>query len=153
MRLEQALPLTMRAKPGAAKGTLADADRESGTSQVRTTGRKSKVRHVSRFRLADHSTCGDGKSAAAECWCTAALPNPRPTPRASTFGRAAAARDIEAIFGNPALVGVAVGTVAAFGRFEAATHVTLASSSSLGPFSIGIGAQYLDYVRQTIGPR
>ena len=76
-----------------------------------------------------------------------------PTPRAATFGSAAAARDIEAIFGNPALVGVAVGTVAAMGRFDAATHVTLASSSSLGPFSVGIGAQYLDNVSQSLGPR
>lgn len=76
-----------------------------------------------------------------------------PTPRAATFGSAAAARDIEAIFGNPALVGVAVGTVAAMGRFDAATHLTLASSSSLGPFSVGIGAQYLDNVSQSLGPR
>ena len=49
------------------------------------------------------------------------------------------------------MVGVAVGTVVGFGRFDAATHLTLASSSSLGPFSVGIGAQYLDYHSQTIG--
>ena len=68
-----------------------------------------------------------------------------PTPRAATFAGTAAARDIEAIFGNPALVGVAPGTVVGLGRFEAATHLTLASSSSLGAFSVGIGAQYLDH--------
>lgn len=76
-----------------------------------------------------------------------------PTPRAATMGSTTAARDIEAIFGNPALVGVAVGTVAAFGRFDAATHLAIASSSSLGPFSVGIGAQYLDNRTQSLGPR
>lgn len=67
-----------------------------------------------------------------------------PTPRAATMASTTAARDIEAIFGNPAMVGVAVGTVVGVGRFEAATHLTLASSMSLGPFSVGLGAQYLD---------
>jgi hypothetical protein len=76
-----------------------------------------------------------------------------PTPRAATMASTTAARDIEAIFGNPALVGVAAGTVAAVGRFDAATHVTLASSSSLGPFNVGIGAQYLANVTQGFGPR
>src|SRR5512134_1182694 len=76
-----------------------------------------------------------------------------PTPRAATLANTTAARDIEAIFGNPAMVGVAVGTVAAVGRYDAATHVTLASSSSLGPFSVGIGAQYLDNQTQSLGPR
>ena len=33
-----------------------------------------------------------------------------PTPRAATLASTAAARDIEAIFGNPAMVGVAAGT-------------------------------------------
>lgn len=74
-----------------------------------------------------------------------------PTPRAATLASIAAARDIEAIFGNPAMVGVAAGTVVGLGRFEAATHLTLASSSSLGPFSVGIGAQYLDHSSQNIG--
>lgn len=72
-----------------------------------------------------------------------------PTPRAATLASTAAARDIEAIFGNPALVGVAAGTVVASGRFDAATHLTLASASSLGPFSVGIGVQYLDFESQT----
>lgn len=67
------------------------------------------------------------------------------TPRAATFASTTAARDIEAIFGNPAMIGVASGTVVGVGRFDAATHLTLASSSSLGPFSVGIGAQYLDH--------
>ena len=71
-----------------------------------------------------------------------------PTPRAATFASATAARDIEAIFGNPAMVGVAVGTVVGMGRFDAATQLTLASSASLGPFSVGIGAQYLDAFTQ-----
>lgn len=66
-----------------------------------------------------------------------------PTPRSATFGSSAVARDIEAIFGNPALLGVAAGTVAGMGRFDAATHLALASSASLGRFSVGIGAQHL----------
>ena len=36
-----------------------------------------------------------------------------PTPRAATFGSVTAVRDIEAIFNNPALVGVAPGTIVA----------------------------------------
>jgi hypothetical protein len=39
--------------------------------------------------------------------------------------------------------------VAGFGRFNAATHLAIASSSALGPFSVGIGAQYLDAFSQT----
>jgi hypothetical protein len=73
-----------------------------------------------------------------------------PTPRAATFASTTAARDIEAIFGNPALVGVASGTVVGLGRFDAATHLTLASSSSLGRFTVGIGAQYLDHESRTL---
>jgi hypothetical protein len=72
------------------------------------------------------------------------------TPRAATLASTTAARDIEAVFGNPAMVGVAAGTVVGVGRFGAATHLTLASSASLGRFSVGIGAQYLDHVSQTI---
>ena len=74
-----------------------------------------------------------------------------PTPRAATFASNTAARDIEAIFSNPAMVGVAAGTVVGVGRFEAATHLTVASTSSLGPFNVSIGAQYLDYQSQTNG--
>lgn len=73
-----------------------------------------------------------------------------PTPRAATLANNTAARDIEAIFSNPAMVGVAGGTVVGVGRFDAATHLTLASTSSLGPFSVAIGAQYLDYQSQTV---
>jgi len=73
------------------------------------------------------------------------------TPRAATLASTTAARDIEAIFGNPAMVGVASGTVVGFGRFDAATHLTLASSSSLGPFSVGVGAQYIDHPSQGFG--
>lgn len=73
-----------------------------------------------------------------------------PTPRAATFGSTTVARDIEAIFGNPALLGVAPGTVVGAGRFDAATHLTLASSASLGPFSVGIGAQHLAASTQLI---
>jgi hypothetical protein len=53
-----------------------------------------------------------------------------PTPRAATLANTAAARDIEAIFGNPAMVGVAAGTIAALGRFDAATQFTIASATS-----------------------
>ena len=72
------------------------------------------------------------------------------TPRAATLASTTAARDIEAIFGNPALVGVAAGTVVASARFDAATMLTVASSSSLGPFSVGIGVQYLDFESQSL---
>lgn len=65
------------------------------------------------------------------------------TPRSAVFGNVAAARDIEAIFGNPALVGAAAGTVAGMARYDAATLLVIASASSLGPFSVGVGAQYL----------
>lgn len=71
------------------------------------------------------------------------------TPRAATFGSVAAVRDIEAIFGNPSLVGIAPGTIVGVGRFQAATHLTVASSSSLGSFNVGIGAQYLDALSQS----
>jgi hypothetical protein len=67
-----------------------------------------------------------------------------PTPRAATFGSVTAVRDIEAIFSNPALVGVAQGTIVSAGRFDAATHLVLASAASLGTFNVGIGAQFLD---------
>ena len=67
-----------------------------------------------------------------------------PTPRAAVLGNTAAARDIEAIFGNPAMLGVAAGTVGGFARYDAATLLSFASSASLGPLSVGIGAQYLD---------
>ena len=73
-----------------------------------------------------------------------------PTPRTATFANNTAARDIEAIFSNPAMVGVAAGTVVSVGRFDAATHLTVASTASLGPFSVAIGAQYLDYESQTV---
>jgi hypothetical protein len=66
------------------------------------------------------------------------------TPRAAVLGNVAGARDIEAIFGNPAMVGAVGGTVSGLARYGAATLLGIASSSSLGPFSVGIGAQYLD---------
>lgn len=72
-----------------------------------------------------------------------------PTPRAATFGSVTAVRDIEAVFSNPAMVGVAAGTIAGFGRFDAATHLVLASATSLGSFSVGIGAQFLDALSQS----
>ena len=65
------------------------------------------------------------------------------TPRAATQGALTGGRDVESIFGNPAMVGFANGTVLGLGRYEAATHLSLASSSSLGSFSVAIGAQYL----------
>lgn len=71
-----------------------------------------------------------------------------PTPRAATLANATAARDIEAIFANPAMVGTAVGTIVGAGRFDAATQLTLASAAALGPFNVGIGVSYLDHVSQ-----
>jgi hypothetical protein len=68
-----------------------------------------------------------------------------PTPRTATFASNTAARDIEAIFSNPAMVGTAAGTVVGAGRYGAATQLTLASSTSLGAFSVGAGAQYLEH--------
>ena len=72
-----------------------------------------------------------------------------PTPRAATFGSVTAVRDIEAVFSNPAMILVASGTVVGLGRFESATHLVVASTSSLGSFSVGIGAQYLDALSQS----
>jgi hypothetical protein len=72
-----------------------------------------------------------------------------PTPRAATFGNVTAVRDIEAVFSNPAMVGVAAGSIAGFGRFGAATHLMIASATSLGSFSVGVGAQYLDALSQS----
>jgi hypothetical protein len=66
------------------------------------------------------------------------------TPRAAVLGSTTAARDIEAIFSNPAMIGVAGGTVVGGARYDASTLLSLASSSSLGSFSVSIGAQYLD---------
>lgn len=66
------------------------------------------------------------------------------TPRAAVLGATAAARDFEAIFGNPALVGATSGTVAGVARYREATLLTMASAASLGSFSVGIGAMYLD---------
>lgn len=66
------------------------------------------------------------------------------TPRAAVLGSTTAARDIEAVFSNPAMVGVASGTVVGGARYDAATLLSLASSASLGSFSVSIGAQYLD---------
>jgi hypothetical protein len=67
-----------------------------------------------------------------------------PTPRAAVMGSTVGLRDIEAFLGNPALAGVVAGTVASLARYDAATLLTLASSSSLGSFNVAIGAQYLD---------
>ncbi len=66
------------------------------------------------------------------------------TPRAAVLGATTAARDIEAIFSNPAMIGVASGTVVGGARYEAATLLSLASASSLGSFAVAVGAQYLD---------
>ena len=74
-----------------------------------------------------------------------------PTPRAATFANTTAARDIEAIFANPAMVGVAVGTIVGVGRFDAATQLTLASAGALGPFNVGVGVSYLDHLSQVPG--
>jgi len=71
-----------------------------------------------------------------------------PTPRAATLGSTTAARDIEAIFANPAMVGVVVGTIVGAGRYDAATQLTLASAAALGPFNVGIGVSYLDHLSQ-----
>jgi hypothetical protein len=66
------------------------------------------------------------------------------TPRAAVLGAGPGMRDIETIFSNPALVGISAGTVVGVARYEAGTLVSMASATSLGAFSVGIGAQYLD---------
>jgi len=67
-----------------------------------------------------------------------------PSPRAAVLGTTAGVRDIDAVFGNPALAGSVTGTLAAFAQYDAARMLTLASSSALGSFNVSIGAQYLD---------
>jgi hypothetical protein len=66
------------------------------------------------------------------------------TPRAAVLGAGPGMRDIETLFSNPARVGISAGTVAGVARYEAGTLVSMASATSLGAFSVGIGAQYLD---------
>lgn len=69
------------------------------------------------------------------------------TARAAGLGGAVVAlRDIDAIFGNPALAGVISGTIVSLTRFSRyASMGTLAASSSLGVFNVGIGAQFVDF--------
>lgn len=67
----------------------------------------------------------------------------------SLGGAQVALRDVDAVFGNPALVGTA--TALAFGAERYANGVTagqIASSSTIGPLGIGVGVQLLD-----AGPR
>lgn len=67
----------------------------------------------------------------------------------SLGGAQVALRDVDAIFGNPALVGT--GTALAFGAERYASGATagqFASSSTIGPLGIGVGVQLLD-----AGPR
>jgi hypothetical protein len=89
--------------------------------------------------------CLAGRGAAAQADRYAPIVSQLPaTPRASVLGTVAGARDIEAIFGNPALVGTASGIVAGTARYGEATLLSIASASSLGTFSVGVGASYLD---------
>ncbi len=67
----------------------------------------------------------------------------------SLGGAQVALRDVDAVFGNPALVGTA--TALAFGAERYASGATagqFASSSIIGPLGIGVGVQLLD-----AGPR
>lgn len=67
----------------------------------------------------------------------------------SLGGAQVALRDVDAVFGNPALVGT--GTALAFGAERYASGATagqFASSSTIGPLGIGVGVQLLD-----AGPR
>ena len=60
----------------------------------------------------------------------------------SLGGAQVALRDVDAIFGNPALVGTATGL--AFGAEHYASGATagqFASSSTIGPLGIGVGVQ------------
>ncbi len=63
----------------------------------------------------------------------------------SLGGAQVALRDVDAVFGNPALVGT--GTGVAFGAERYASGATagqFASSSTIGPLGIGVGVQLLD---------
>ena len=63
----------------------------------------------------------------------------------SLGGAQVALRDVDAVFGNPALVGI--GTGLAFGAERYASGATagqFASSSTIGPLGIGVGVQLLD---------
>jgi hypothetical protein len=64
-------------------------------------------------------------------------------------GARVALRDVDAVFGNPALVGTGTGLAFGAERYESgATAGQFASSSTIGPLGIGVGAQMLD-----AGPR
>ncbi len=63
----------------------------------------------------------------------------------SLGGAQVALRDVDAVFGNPALVGTA--TALAFGAARYASGATagqFASSSTIGPLGLGVGVQLLD---------
>ncbi len=66
-----------------------------------------------------------------------------PSARSAVLGDNPGVRDIDAFFANPALAGQVPGTMASFGRFDAATLLTLASSQSLGTYNVAVGASYL----------
>jgi hypothetical protein len=67
----------------------------------------------------------------------------------SLGGAQVALRDVDAIFGNPALVGTSTGLAFGAERYASgATAGQFASSSTIGPLGIGVGVQLLD-----AGPR
>ncbi|QJR34565.1 hypothetical protein [Gemmatimonas groenlandica] len=67
----------------------------------------------------------------------------------SLGGAQAALRDVDAVFGNPALVGTATGLAFGAERYASgATAGQFASSSTIGPLGLGVGVQLLD-----AGPR
>jgi hypothetical protein len=69
------------------------------------------------------------------------------TPRITGLGGAVTAvREVDAIFANPALVGVASGTAVSYARFSSyAAMGAVAASSSLGTVNVGLGVQFLDF--------
>jgi hypothetical protein len=67
----------------------------------------------------------------------------------SLGGAQVALRDVDAVFGNPALVGTGTGLAFGAERYESgATAGQFASSSTIGPLGIGVGVQLFD-----AGPR
>lgn len=67
----------------------------------------------------------------------------------SLGGAQVALRDVDAVFGNPALVGTATGLAFGAERYASgATAGQFASSSTIGPLGLGVGVQLLD-----AGPR
>ncbi len=98
-----------------------------------------------RAALAQSGTPSDAPAFAREQYAPLLLKLPTTARLLSLGGAQVALRDVDAVFGNPALVGT--GTALAFGGERYASGATVghfASSSTIGPLGIGVGAQLLN---------